>query len=160
MKVIMRQVPVVSDLVQNDETINRYGSGVVQVEHLQGSSKVMAHEIMDMVTRPDGHQVVWNGALDRARHQRHQRVPETPRRHDDAALAQRVWAWLARRYPGSYTVQQIRHRMRLTEADVRRALSHLRTGRRVRPLVGRQRQRVTHYQAVPVKTRDQQHARA
>ena len=97
---------------------------------------------------PDGHQVVWNGALDRARHQRHQRVPETPRRRDDAALQQLVWAWLARRYPGSYTFQQIRHRMRLTEADVSRALSSLRAGHRVRQLVGRQRQRVTHYQAV------------
>ena len=101
------------------------------------------------VTRPDGHQVVWNGALDRAYHQRHQRVPETSRR-DDAALQQRVWAWLARRYPGPYTFQQIRHRMRLTEADVTRALSSLRAGRRVRPLVGRPRQRVTHYQAVPL----------
>ena len=99
------------------------------------------------VTRPDGHQVVWNGALDRAYHQRHQRVAETSRR-DDAALQQRVWAWLAHRYPGSYTFQQIRHRMRLTEADVTRALSVLRAGRRVRQLVGRQRQRVVHYQAI------------
>ena len=109
------------------------------------------------VTRPDEHQVVWNGALDRARHQRHQRVPETSCR-DDAALAQRVWAWLARRYPGSYTFQQIRHRMRLTEADVTRALSVLRARHRVRQVVGRHRQRVMHYQAVPMKTWDQQHA--
>ena len=101
------------------------------------------------VTGPDELQVVWNGALDRVRHQRHQRVPESSRR-DDAALAQRVWAWLARRYPGSYTFQQIRHRMRLIEADVTRALSHLRARRRVRQLVGRHRQRVTHYQAVPL----------
>ena len=99
---------------------------------------------------PDGHQVVWNGALDRARHQRHQRVPESSRRRDYAPLAQLAWAWLARRYPGSYTFQQIRHRMRLTEADVTRALSVLRAGRRVRQVVGRQRQRVTHYQAVPL----------
>ena len=109
------------------------------------------------VTTSDGHQVVWNGALDRARHQRHQRVPESSRR-DDAALQQRVWAWLVRRYPGSYTFQQIRHRMRLTEADVTRALSHLRARCRVRQVVGRQRQRVVHYQAVPVTTRDQQPA--
>ncbi len=100
-----------------------------------------------MVTGPDELQVVWNGALDRARHQRHQRVLETSRR-DDAARAQRVWAWLARRHPGSYTFQQIRHRMRLTEADVTWALSSLRAGRRVRQLVGRHRQRVAHYQAV------------
>ena len=101
-----------------------------------------------MVTGPDELQVVWNGALDRARHQRHQRVPESSRR-DDAALQQRVWAWLARRYPGSYTFGQIRHRMRLTEADVTRALSSLRAGRRVRQVRGRHRQRVVHDQAKP-----------
>ena len=97
------------------------------------------------VTGPDELQVVWNGALDRARHQRHQRIPETPRRRNDAALQQRVWAWLVRRYPGSYTFQQIRHRMRLTEADATQALSSLRAGHRVRLVVGRHRQRVAHY---------------
>ena len=101
------------------------------------------------VTKPDELQVVWNGALDRARHQRHQRVQESSRR-DATVLQQRVWVWLARRYPGSYTFQQIRHRMRLTEADVTRALSALQARRRVRQLVGRHRQRVTHYQAVPL----------
>ena len=111
------------------------------------------------VTGPDELQVVWNGALDRARHQRHQRVPETSRR-DATVLQQRVWVWLARRHPGSYTFQQIRHRMRLTEADGTQALSSLRARHRVRQVMGRHRQRVVHYQAMPVKTRDQQHARA
>ena len=46
-KAIMQQMPIVPDLllVQNNEPWNYYGSGVVQVEHLQGSLKVMAYEV-------------------------------------------------------------------------------------------------------------------